>query len=80
MAKQPEKIDYHRPTPHPDRWQWRRIMDVLIGGCFAGAIYCGVVSYVFSHRAPRLFEIPTIYVALGLGAVGVALVSVSKRV
>ncbi len=43
-------VDYHRPSPHPDRWQWWRAVDWLAAGCFAAALYCGYMSYVLSHK------------------------------
>src|SRR3954467_11778018 len=82
MPKPHDTLDYQQPKPHPDRWQWRRIMDWLTAGCFACAIYVGVMSYVLSRAAgvPRpLFELPTTYISLGLAAAGVALVFVSVR-
>jgi len=82
VNKRPDVIEYHRSPPHPDRWQWRRIVALLPPLCVVGAMYCGFVSYVLSHRvsAPQsIFTLPTTYIALALGGAGIAIFIVSLR-
>ena len=50
MPLEPPNIDYHRPPPHPDRWQLWRVVDWLTAGCFAAAVYCGIMSFVLAHK------------------------------
>jgi hypothetical protein len=55
MPLEPPNIDYHRPSPHPDRWQLYRVINLLTAGCFGAATYLGIMSFELSGK----FATPT---------------------
>jgi hypothetical protein len=79
MPKEPEILEYHRPQPHPDSWQWRLIRRWLTAGCFGGAVYLGVFSYIEPKIAGPFFRSPITYMSVGLAQAGIAIVALTLR-
>jgi hypothetical protein len=50
MSGESSTVDYHRPPPHPDRWQLWRVIDILMATCVVAALYCGFMSFVLSRK------------------------------
>jgi hypothetical protein len=55
MPRELPSIGYRPPSPRPDRWQLWHAIDSLAIGCFAAALYCGLLSFVLSAK----FATPT---------------------
>jgi hypothetical protein len=50
MSREPSTVDYHRPSPNPDRWQLWRVVEILTACCVVAALYCGFMSFVLSKK------------------------------
>lgn len=53
MPSELPKIDYHRPSPDPDRWQLRYVIELLMVSCFVAAVLSAGMSFFVSRKLAK---------------------------